>query len=478
MRFIGCGRFREINSRGAGLVYRGENGGAYINGLQRCKSVHACPVCSAAITKKRADQVAAGISTFLNEDADNRCVVMLTMTIRHKFNDQLGYGMRGLSETWSAMTSDKAYKGKNGIKARYKVAGVIWGQEVTHGLNGWHPHRHALMLLERPALSEDEATALKAELFEVWKRKALKNGLAAPSPKHGVDVQVADTPEQAAILARYTVKGMFDGLGAEVSGGGFKVAAEGHRTPFQILSDIRDAGPDIYAQAELAYEAIGRAEAELREMVAVYGEGSEQAFQAELALGDARELMPRDVALWDEWVEASNGWRQMYWSPGLRKRLRIEKVSDEVALAQAEAREAEQEAAAHAEALGLEVKPQPAQLIGQIVDSRSLARFTHNREMVNMVLAGMDRCSTAEQAQRVVEDILAHFGVEMERRAELLVNDEPVGMLGKQMDSPKYRPEVSDDARAVLSDADGGKRRGRLYPAPRIHGDAAQLMML
>lgn len=226
-RIMGCGRFLAPGSSGVGYVYAGRNGGAHETGLQRCHSVHACPVCSAAIAKRRGDEVAAGIKAFLAEDPANRSVVMLTMTIRHKSSDLLKDGMRGLSSTWSAMTSDKAYKGKDGIKARYKVAGVVWGQEVTHGSNGWHPHRHALMLLERPVLSEDEAGALKSELFEVWRRKALKNGLAAPSPKHGVDVQVADTPEQCAILARYALKGMFDGLGAEVSGGGFKLAAEG-----------------------------------------------------------------------------------------------------------------------------------------------------------------------------------------------------------------------------------------------------------
>lgn len=205
-------------------------------------------------------------------------------------------------------------------------------------------------------------------------------------------------------------------------------------------------------------------------MVAVHGEESEQVAEAELALCDVRELMPYDVALWEEWVRASRGWRQMYWSPGLRKRLQAEMVSDAVAVAEAEAVEAEE----YAQAEGQEVKPEPPRVVVMVTDIDARRRLARRPGIKLAIESHMNGCSDWFQAQEVACEILTRNGIEHERMCVALDRNDPVGMSGASMDSTRYRLEESRAAHAVFTVEDKRKNRVPLYPAPRVP-NAAQL---
>lgn len=230
--------------------------------------------------------------------ADSRHSVMfLTLTLRHDSKQDLVALWDALGDCWSATTSGSGgwtgTKTYAGDKRRFGIAHWVKSIEVTHGKNGWHPHVHVALFLER-TLSDDEIDVLQARMFKRWSDKAVKLGLKAPSAVHGIDLQQVKKGADLGELAGYLTKGMVSGLGAEVAGGAMKEARGGNRTPFQVLETLA---------------------------------------------GDKAEhgrYSPRDVAIWREWEHVSKGKNFMTWSKGMKKELGAIEVSDAEAAALAE----------------------------------------------------------------------------------------------------------------------------------------------
>lgn len=213
-------------------------------GLRSCDSKWVCPVCAARTLPENAAVVEAIVTEHVRRGGAS---AMMTMTVSHWRNESLECVADLEAKAWKALTSDKAWKGARGIRKRYGITlAPLWGRELTHGhANGWHPHRHVLLLLDRP-LSADELAALQAEVYAVWLRKVTNLGGRAPSPVHGVDIRqaVAGDVEEAKRMADYIVKsnmGALSGLSMEMTGGAAKEGRAGSRTPFQVLADIHAA---------------------------------------------------------------------------------------------------------------------------------------------------------------------------------------------------------------------------------------------
>ena len=242
-RLKGCG-VRLVGGAGGVSVDYAEGANARFNGLQTCKSRWLCPVCAPRVANERAREVAALVQEHVRRGG---AVAMATLTIPHFWPDSLEHLMDVTKAAWGRLTSDKAWKGAEGIRARYGVTlPPVWALEVTHGSQGWHPHRHVLLFLDK-ALSSSALEALEAELFEVWARVVVKAGGRRPSSSQGVDVRQAAQVEAAAALGAYAVKGDtmnagdVEGVADEVMRGAMKQARKGGRTPLQILSDISAA---------------------------------------------------------------------------------------------------------------------------------------------------------------------------------------------------------------------------------------------
>jgi hypothetical protein len=150
--------------------------------------------------------------------------------------------------------------------------------EITHGANGWHPHSHSLMLLERPA-TEIERCDLGSWMFGRWSNVARRRGLGSVTRANGVDVREVTS---AGALSEYlTVVGGGWSPGLELARSDRK-----SRSPFDLLRTV-------------------------------------------LETGDAQ-----NVALWREYEAATFGRRAVVWSPGLRRRLlgvELEVADDELA---------------------------------------------------------------------------------------------------------------------------------------------------
>lgn len=242
-RYRGCGRRLVAGAAQVTVAHAGRGHASFV-GLQTCGSKWVCPECAAKVLPENAAVVEAIVTEHVRRGGAS---AMMTMTVSHWRNESLECVADLEAKAWKALTSDKAWKGARGIRKRYGVTlAPLWGRELTHGhANGWHPHRHVLLLLDRP-LSADELAALQAEVYAVWLRKVTNLGGRAPSPVHGVDIRqaVAGDVEEAKRMADYIVKsnmGALSGLSLEMTGGAAKEGRAGSRTPFQVLADIHAA---------------------------------------------------------------------------------------------------------------------------------------------------------------------------------------------------------------------------------------------
>lgn len=268
-----CGRARSIGSVAVKVTNDEHGSRAHFSGVQHCGSVWACPVCAPIIRRERAEEITEAARRHL---ASGGGIAMVTFTLRHSRIDSLSGLMRLLCDAYQDMSRSRAFRD---WRADSGQRGSIAATEITYGLNGWHPHRHVLMLFDRPVTREDEA-AIRDELFDMWSHAVDRCGGRTVS-REAFDVRaVTRGEEQVASYVTKTIKGV-DGIGAEVSLADVKAGrAAGSINPFQLLD-------------------LGTPEAE---------------------------------KLWDEYAEATKGRSAIRWSRGLRDDLGmgVEKTDEEI----------------------------------------------------------------------------------------------------------------------------------------------------
>lgn len=348
-KYIACGMRRRDGGSHVGIRMT-EGGRAGYANLQTCGSVWSCPVCAGKIMRQRADDL-GGVLAWARREGHT--VAMVTLTVRHKREDALTGVWDAVSHSWGKVTSGSAWVSEKpevfrervdrwdeqleaaragrgrfprggrtgqrpqrriGDQERYGVLGWARAAEVKHSRNGWHVHLHVVVVLERQAegaegkyLGEQTAYQLGHAMFGRWNASLPAKHRA--SEKHGYDVSVHGQAEKR--LAEYLAKdGLDDDAGAvtrSIDAAGRSVAMEATHgaskthmkntwsgsTPFQIL-DRLDPG----VQTDGAFK--------------------------------------RDLAIWYEWVDGSEGRRQLTWSKGLRELAGMaeEQMSDEEVAAQ------------------------------------------------------------------------------------------------------------------------------------------------
>ena len=252
-----------------------ETGKARYSGLMACSRVWTCPVCAAKISERRAVELAQAIG--VSRSMGIR-VMLLTATVPHLIADGLKNLMQRLGAAWRYFTSDRRSKA---LRADIELVGTIRNIEVTHGVNGWHPHFHCLVFFRADVAPE----SIAAEWSEHWQHCAVKAGLRRPGDEHGLTLQAGDH------AARYVSKW---GLEHEMTKSQAKQARRGGRTPFDIAQD--------------------------------FGDGLDQA---------------RNAGLWREFAEAMHRKQQLFWSKGLKALFAVEEKDDEALTAEEDARPAE-----------------------------------------------------------------------------------------------------------------------------------------
>jgi len=250
-----------------------ERGKAFFSGVRTCSRVWVCPVCSAKISERRRQELTEAI---IQAKAMGLHVKLLTVTIPHGLGDDLETITNQLLKAWKKTTQGRV---GSSLRDLLGLVGTIRASEVTYGQNGFHPHFHVLLFLDKDWTD----SGVKNAFSPVWQNACRLAGLPIPSDRHGVDVR--DGTEASKYVSKW-------GLESEMTKGHSKKGKQGGMTPFDFLRAV-------FAQDENSKRFIG--------LFLVY----EKAFK---------------------------GKRQLHWSAGLRKLLQLapEATDEEIAATQEE----------------------------------------------------------------------------------------------------------------------------------------------
>lgn len=219
-RVIGDGK-REV-------TVRRDSEKAWFSGIAACGSVWCCPVCARKIGESRRGELQTAIDASI---AKGGGVALLTFTFSHALYHRLDDLLPKMTEALRKLKSGRAWQA---IKTKYGIIGSVRTLEVTHGVNGWHPHVHEIEFFSR-YLGDTEREQLKADLFTLWHAACARVGLGLPDEKHGVDVRGASH------AAQYVGKW---GFASELTRPAAKRSFAG-RNPWQLLADY--AAGDVAA---------------------------------------------------------------------------------------------------------------------------------------------------------------------------------------------------------------------------------------
>jgi hypothetical protein len=211
-------------ARSINVVQRGaEDGSVFYRGLCLCGSVWACPVCSAKISEVRRQELDRAVIEWKKRDGH---LGLLTLTFPHCFQDQLGEMLPKFTEALryfsTSGTFHRIWSPSAGLVHRVRAT------EFTYGANGWHPHVHILLFLDKK-LDTENTESLK----RVWFKSCVKAGLKRPSDEHGVDLR------DGTYASQYVGKW---GITHELTKANSKKGRHGSQTPWDFLRAILDTG--------------------------------------------------------------------------------------------------------------------------------------------------------------------------------------------------------------------------------------------
>jgi len=241
-----------------------------------CERLWICAVCAATISERRRLELSAAV------EQSGLYTAMATFTLRHNKRTHLEKSLDGVLSSYRALKSGKAWQL---FKQEYGWVGDVRSLEVTYGKHGWHPHIHAMMFFQ-DELSNTALAGMEKALKRRFKAILERSGHSA-TLRSGVTVR-ADDQYKKDYIAKYGRMPEIDldsrgwTVAHEVAKANVKVAkTDKGRTPWQLLLD--------------------------------YGLGDKQA-----------------AKLFIEYAQVFKGRNQLVWSRGLRERLDMERIQDEM----------------------------------------------------------------------------------------------------------------------------------------------------
>jgi Replication protein len=212
---------------------RVKDGSAYYAGLETCGNVWLCPVCSAKIHRRRADELRDALQAW---EAEGGAASLVTITVPHGFDDALSKLLNAERAAWKHITAGAAWQR---LKLRLGFAGHIVALEFTWGVeNGWHPHYHVL-LVHNEDLDATAIAAVHAHIHSRLTASCRKFGLRNPDQLHAVRI---DPNVSVTAAGAYIAKGGDWTPAEEMTRGDLKSSRADSRTPFQILADYYQTG--------------------------------------------------------------------------------------------------------------------------------------------------------------------------------------------------------------------------------------------
>jgi hypothetical protein len=239
-------------------IQRTPDGAIKMQGVCTCGSPWGCPSCAVKIYTERSAQVTSAATQWRDSGG---FLYLMTNTLRHAWDDDLRVLRTHLSKATSRMWQGRAGQS---LMARIQKKHHIRSIEVTHGENGYHPHVHMLLFMDRELQDSD-----KQEFADRWKQSVdLELGSRyVPDDEHGTTIDESHRTD-------YITK-----LGLEVAAITTKLAKNGNRMMWTVAADAAD--------------------------------------------GDKQS-----GAIWARYVRDMFGCRQLFWSKGAKREFGIKQVSD------------------------------------------------------------------------------------------------------------------------------------------------------
>lgn len=255
---------------------------AFYHGLVTCGRVWTCPICNPKISERRKGELSEALKNALEQ---NLSVFLVTLTVPHGIGDDIKDLLSRLQKALKTLSSGKyAIKGQLKKLFKLEMAGYVRTLEVTYGLNGFHPHYHILLFMERPLDSYGRPYHLSQSLIDyvythAWRRACELSGLPAPSDKHGVTV------EDGSMAAKYVTKwGLEDEMTKTIS----KKGKRHGLTPWGLLRAILDDDSSIVEPSHA------------EKLFRVYADAFKNQRQLFWSVGLRKRLLPENVELSDK----------------------------------------------------------------------------------------------------------------------------------------------------------------------------------
>jgi hypothetical protein len=240
---------------GSQVEIRIKDGSAYYCGLETCGNVWLCPVCSAKIHHRRADELREALSAWV---AAGHGASLVTITVPHDLGDPLAKLVEAERAAWKQITAGAAWQR---LKRRLGIAGHVIALEFTWGDdNGWHPHYHVLLVHDQ-GLDAAAIAAVHAHIHSRLAASCRNYGLRPPDQLHAVRI---DPNVSATAAGAYIAKGGDWSPAMEMTRGDVKTSRAGGRTPLQILADYYQTGDTRDRDLWREYSGVARGLAAVR----------------------------------------------------------------------------------------------------------------------------------------------------------------------------------------------------------------------
>ena len=214
--------YPAYNSSNYAHYVEGQSGNHYFTGMEHCKKVWLCPICSSKIAEERRDDLLMELQERKKQGYN---VAFLTLTFSHSRCDVLGDGLDLLNDGWNYVSTHRQMRGVNCEYFR--------SIEITVGNNGWHPHVHAILIYNKGIDVLQAGKKMQLLWFKWLERKKLdKAGMRERSFvfKNILNCNISE-------VADYVTKvSGLSGLSYEVSNNNNKFAKNNNvSAPFELM---------------------------------------------------------------------------------------------------------------------------------------------------------------------------------------------------------------------------------------------------
>ena len=278
-RIVKCTRTRI--QRTVGIKKSIDSGKCFFTGLVVCGSVWACPVCSAKIQERRRIEISKGMD-YAYTVMKKQCT-MITLTFPHN-SIQTCLELR---EKQKLALRDFRKSGHFSKKMKgYGFEGLIRALEITYGQNGWHPHTHELWIMDY--FNKEQEVEFKKYIISKWQAACEKHGLIPKGKirafkRHAVDFKFSCSNSD------YLAK-----------------SDDGDNLHWGVDREIAKASSKISDKKGAPKKGIHPFQ-----LLAGFAKG-------QYWMGDK----------YLEYVEAMKGASQLFWSRGLKKKCKIDELTD------------------------------------------------------------------------------------------------------------------------------------------------------